>query len=444
MIYTFVGNWFTFYISPQFIMTGTLDQPQIVSIKDLLEENLNIPNYQRPYKWGVRNIQTLLNDIEEAISEATKFSDFKYRIGTIILHKDGETYNIVDGQQRTISFVLICKYLKLNGWGDSILNVNFVHQESRNNIFKNYKFIEEWFEQKGDAVKDAFREAMEKTLEVVTICVNDISEAFQLFDSQNSRGKALDPHHLLKAYHLREMKSDPYAMVKAVTKWENKKSAKIKNLFADYLFPIWNWSTLRKAKDFSTKDIDVYKGISEHSPYTYAKRVNKAMPYFQITEPFVAGNDFFEMVDHYLYLLESVKQEIQTNTEFESIKNLIKEGEKKHSVGFKYARELFYCALLCYYDRFHNFDPFIVKKLCKWAFMIRVDRELLGFDSINKYAIGESNYTKNANSNNIPMFERICRARTHTDLAMLQVTLKKPSQEYNKNWYELNKALIDL
>ena len=94
-------------------MTGTLDQPQIVSIKDLLEENLNIPNYQRPYKWGVRNIQTLLADIEEAISEATKFSDFKYRIGTIILHKDGETYNIVDGQQRTISFVLICKYLKL-------------------------------------------------------------------------------------------------------------------------------------------------------------------------------------------------------------------------------------------------------------------------------------------------------------------------------------------
>lgn len=439
-------------------MTGTLDQPQIVSIKDLLEENLNIPNYQRPYKWGVRNIQTLLNDIEEAIAEAGKYSqdEYKYRIGTIILHKDKDKdkegkdiFNIVDGQQRTISFVLICKYLGLKGrrgtnLGDSILNVNFVHQESRNNIFNNYKFIEEWFGQKGDSVKDAFEKAMTDTLEVVTICVSDISEAFQLFDSQNSRGKALDPHHLLKAYHLREMKSDPYAMVKAVTKWENKKSAEIKNLFADYLFPIWNWSTLRKAKDFSTKDIDVYKGISEHSPYTYAKRVNKAMPYFQITEPFVAGNDFFEMVDHYLFLLKSVKQEIQTNPKFEKIKKLIEDGEKKHSVGFKYARELFYCALLCYYDRFHNFDPFIVKKLCKWAFMIRVDRELLGFDSINKYSIGESNYTKNANSNNIPMFERICRARTHTDLAMLQVTLKEPSKENKKNWQGLYDALTKL
>ena len=105
---------------------------------------------------------------------------------------------------------------------------------------------------------------------------------------------------------------------------------------------------------------------------------------------------------------------------------------------------MFYCALLCYYDRFHNFDPFIVKKLCKWAFMIRVDRELLGFDSINKYAIGESNYTKNANSNNIPMFERICRARTHTDLAMLQVTLKEPSQDNEKNWKGLYDALTKL
>jgi uncharacterized protein with ParB-like and HNH nuclease domain len=423
-------------------MTGTLDQTQIVSIKDLLKENLNIPNYQRPYKWGVRNIQTLLTDIEEAISEATKFSDFKYRIGTIILHKDGETYNIVDGQQRTISFVLICKYL-YEQFDCSILKHEFTNRDSKTNIYYNYAFIQDWFSQKQDKV-DVFKNAMDNILEVVTICVDEISEAFQLFDSQNSRGKALDPHHLLKAYHLREMKSDPYAMVKAVTKWENKKSAKIKNLFADYLFPIWNWSTLRKAKDFSTKDIDVYKGISEHSPYTYAKRVNKAMPYFQITEPFVAGNNFFEMVDHYLFLLKSVKQEIQTNTEFESIKELIEKGEEKHSVGFKYARELFYCALLCYYDRFHNFDPFIVKKLCKWAFMIRVDRELLGFDSINKYAIGESNYTKNANSNNIPMFERICRARTHTDLAMLQVTLKKPSQDNEKNWLGLYDALTKL
>jgi hypothetical protein len=30
-------------------------------------------------------------------------------------------------------------------------------------------------------------------------------EAFQFFDSQNTRGKSLEPHDLLKSYHLREM-----------------------------------------------------------------------------------------------------------------------------------------------------------------------------------------------------------------------------------------------
>lgn len=408
--------------------------------------NLNIPNYQRPYKWGVRNIQTLLNDIEEAIGEAGKYQqeEFKYRIGTIILHKDekGGIFNIVDGQQRTISFVLICKCLGLNDWGKSILQVNFAHETSHKNICRNYKFIEEWFSQKGDKVKGNFTEAMTSILEVVTICVDEITEAFQLFDSQNSRGKALDPHHLLKAYHLREMKTDRYGMEKAVNKWEEKKSADIKKLFADYLHPIWEWSSRRKSHDFNTKDIDIYKGVTEYSPYTYAKRVNKAMPYFQITEPFVAGNDFFEMVDYYLFLLKSVKQEIQTNPVFENIKTLIEKGEKQHSVGFKYTRELFYCALLYYYDRFHNFDPFIVKKLCKWAFMLRVDRQLLGFDSINKYAVGESTNTNN--SNNIPMFERICRARIHTDLAMEQVTLKEPSTDNEKNWKWLYTALTNL
>ena len=53
---------------------------------------------------------------------------------------------------------------------------------------------------------------------------------------------------------------------------------------------------------FTTDEIDIYKGISDTSYYNYAKRASKAAPYFQITEPFIAGNDFFEMVEHYLFL----------------------------------------------------------------------------------------------------------------------------------------------
>ena len=49
------------------------------------------------------------------------------------------------------------------------------------------------------------RKAIRDILEVVVLTVTELTEAFQLFDSQNTRGKALYPHDLLKAYHLREI-----------------------------------------------------------------------------------------------------------------------------------------------------------------------------------------------------------------------------------------------
>ena len=40
---------------------------EIKSIDSLLEMNINIPDYQRPYKWSIQNIQELLLDISTAI-----------------------------------------------------------------------------------------------------------------------------------------------------------------------------------------------------------------------------------------------------------------------------------------------------------------------------------------------------------------------------------------
>lgn len=40
------------------------------------------------------------------------------------------------------------------------------------------------------------------------IVVKDRSEAFQMFDSQNGRGKELEAYNLLKAYHIRAMEQN--------------------------------------------------------------------------------------------------------------------------------------------------------------------------------------------------------------------------------------------
>lgn len=394
---------------------------EIISINDLLKMNLDIPDYQRPYKWTIQNIEDLLSDISNAISDSGYHHGFKYRIGTIIVHQnESGIYDIVDGQQRIISLTLLKQYLE-PGFHCSILEKDFTNKVTQGNIHRNYMFIREWFSLKGEETKKAFIMAMTDILEVVVICVKKISEAFQLFDSQNARGKALDPHDLLKAYHLREMKKYPYEMEHAVTKWEAKDTTQIRELFDLYLFPVWNWSRGIKSRPFTAKEIDTYKGIGEASAYTYARRASRAMPYFQITEPFVAGNDFFEMVDHYMLLLQDAKAEMVSNHAFALLYEIIE--QKNESTGFGYTKNLFYCALLCYYDKFHNFDEMAVKKLFTWAFMVRVDMETLGFDSINKYAIGDAENSRYTNA--IPMFSKISFARLHNEISGLQVRVKR-------------------
>ena len=403
---------------------------------------LDIPDYQRPYKWTIQNITDLLGDITNSITDAERYrTGFKYRIGTIIIHNTNNgVADVVDGQQRIISLTLIKQCIE-PGFTSSILEKDFANKVTQINIHNNYNFIREWFSLKSDETKASFRKAFSEILEVVVISVDKVEEAFQLFDSQNTRGKELDPHDLLKANHLREMKKYPYEMEHAVTKWEAKNTTQIRDLFDLYLFPIWNWSRGIKSRPFTAKEIDTYKGIGEASTYSYARRASKAMPYFQITEPFIAGNDFFEMVEHYMDLLQDVKSEISNNRSFADIKEVLQ--RKSGSAGFGYTKNLFYCALLCYYDKFHNFDEMAVKKLFTWAFMIRVDMENLGFDSINKYAIGDE--TNQRYSNTIAMFSKISFARIHTEIAGLQIKVLRDSDSAaSDKWNELYSKLKEM
>lgn len=397
-------------------------------------DNLAIPDYQRPYKWTKRNIEELLTDISRAIDESQKHSDgYKYRIGTILLHKstDGKLY-IVDGQQRILSVVLICHYL-LPSFHSELTDYPFSDITSKRNIRDNYLFIRQWFAIKEDSEKERFLDALKEVIEVIVITVKEVSEAFQLFDSQNSRGKPLYPHDLLKAYHLREMTSSLSEMEHAVKKWEDEKPTEIKELFSDYIFPIYNWSRKIKTDTFSEKHIDIFKGTDLKESYTYAMRAFKSSPFFQISEPFIAGHDFFEYVGHYILTLRDIKKELNTNKAFSGFRDILNDKNPR----LKYCKTLFYCALMSYYDRFHCFDEMAVLRLFTWSFMIRIDMQHLGYDTINKYAIGEYNqlYT-----NNISVFSIIANARKHTDISNLTIKCKCAE----KDWTELSTLLLKL
>ena len=422
----------------------------IISIDELLEMSLNIPDYQRPYKWTRKNVADLFGDIDTAISDSRRpdYTDFKYRVGSVILHKNNGKYDIVDGQQRLITLSLIKHALDPN-YTNALLQHAFHDAVSIENIFDNNKFIKEWLDMQSKQI-DEYKNAFNSLLEAVVLSVDDISEAFQLFDSQNTRGKELDPHDLLKAYHLREMNDDPFEKLHLIKWWEDIEPKEIRKLFSLYLFPILNWSQKDYSHDFTVQDIDTYKGVDAQCAYTYAQRVRKAMPCFQINEPFCSGSEFFKMVEHYINLIAYLTKEISSNATFKPINDIIEANTKCrkdnikqfNSTGFGYAVNLFYCALLFYYDRFHMLDEMAVKKLFAWAMMIRVDMDNLGMDTINNYAIGnrDKNYT-----NHIPMFFKIATARSNREISNMKVQINRNSNKAQSDaWENLYQSLMSL
>ena len=75
--------------------------------RQVLERKLVIPPYQRPYRWTTKNVMQLLDDISTSMVAGKQ----EYRIGSVICHKEAgkEEYDIVDGQQRLTTIILVLK-----------------------------------------------------------------------------------------------------------------------------------------------------------------------------------------------------------------------------------------------------------------------------------------------------------------------------------------------
>ena len=86
-------------------MDGVIMQKQ--SLKELLNEEYNIPNYQRTYEWNRENVYTLLNDINNNFAKNEPIN-----LGTIIVYNNEGKYDLVDGQQRLITLSLLLKALE--------------------------------------------------------------------------------------------------------------------------------------------------------------------------------------------------------------------------------------------------------------------------------------------------------------------------------------------
>lgn len=166
----------------------------ILSLSQIFDNlQLIVPGYQRPYKWGVKQVLQLLEDLEACFSEGLPF-----RAGTLILHKNKGSHDIVDGQQRLVTLTLLLHALqekrKL-----PLLSHQFRHIDSKNNILNNYNAIHAWLENTAPD-KQLFCGYILQRCSFVIIILHYLEEAFQLFDAQNARGKALEPYDLLRLF----------------------------------------------------------------------------------------------------------------------------------------------------------------------------------------------------------------------------------------------------
>jgi hypothetical protein len=364
-------------------------------------QSIAIPNYQRPYRWQEENTRQLLQDIYES----WKNGKSAYRVGSLIFHKESEeTLNIVDGQQRITTILLILKVLGSETGKALCSNLSYNHIESRNRIIDNYIFITSWINQNILNEKNDFSKYITQYCEFVEIIVEDLSEAFQMFDSQNGRGKELETYNLLKAYHIRAMEMETHeTKIECDRKWESATRYKqidiygkenhsvsdiLRQVFNEQLYRTRVWSRKEDAYDFNKKKISEFKGFKldkhldieypfqnkellQHVLYNYFQKLGVEVkgikgrfknstfknvnPFVLITQNIINGKPFFEYIETYVeiykQLFEPQRDEMMLK-EFKVFFATRCAYKGSHRDGDKYLKELYKSLIFMMFDKF--------------------------------------------------------------------------------------------
>lgn len=385
-----------------------------VSIIDLLNKyDLKIPAYQRPYKWERKHIRNLFYDVREAILKDTSV----YRIGSVIVHnKNDEKLDIVDGQQRLISISLFLRAFDRTSLpkGANNLLTSKYRRTSQVHAKQNYKEWEMLLESITEDEKREFNSYLLNRcrVSVITMPNDNLGEAFQLFDSQNNRGKKLEPHDLLKAYHLRAIGNK--ANEKTVEKWEkyndisnDNESLNLVKLFDKYLFRLRKWTDgetgLSKRKNSNTRDlifnenfIDDFKGVDLNVSsfpylnfYLLLKENNLDFP-SSLCMPIINGDAFFKYIEYSFELINKLFHEHETNITSKYVNDEISYLITSKMSNMSKVINLYNNMIALFVDRFgeEKLNREICEKIFVWAFYPRVVASRILDSTQANYAAG--------------------------------------------------------
>lgn len=209
----------------------------LYTTKELFDSYLNgrhytIPEYQRGYKWEIKDVERLLKDVDSF--NKNDDLDLFYCLQNITLVEKENSFNVVDGQQRLTTLTVILSYLdeyslisekieykireqtkdfldnyiykssnikEINKWEELLEiaksdNKDYDYQDIYY-LFNSYKAVQEWFKNnlnKKEEMKD-------KILNHIKIIVNlpkNIDEQ-ELFENLNGKRVPLDGADLIRA-----------------------------------------------------------------------------------------------------------------------------------------------------------------------------------------------------------------------------------------------------
>jgi hypothetical protein len=355
--------------------------------KDLFEQDLKIPEYQRPYSWEKKQVIALIKDLLNAF----KKNKIQYLLGNIILYESTSVIEIVDGQQRITTIALILKTLGSD--------VKFLEEKisvlSTKRLQENYKVIQNYFKE-FTTQEQKFKDFLENKVIVTYIKTKSLDEAFILFDSQNTRGKALKRKDILKVHHIHPISKGRELYAKKWEEWEKEKITQDYDKLDEMLFYL---TFIRKAikNDLQIEhlvDIDVFEELQTKSHSYKLNNYNQPPIYEKFDFDFKTNEltlitrylqyNKNNIVDGIKYLPFEINSSIASGESFfsyiwkykEAFKNIEKEPPFKqldnvYGSGNNFLKIIYKSALFFYYDKFGsiNFEEFSKKVFILLAYL---------------------------------------------------------------------------
>ncbi|GAA8504800.1 DUF262 domain-containing protein [Helicobacter pylori] len=239
-------------------------------LKDILATALvsyyQIPDYQRPYQWTEKNCEKLLDDLFSSYEYYKESGYFCGSLVLIVINTDSETntetYDIVDGQQRLSTFILLAKVLAtlydkdlnptsrellekslgdidgekrerlhfnamgLNAKDDFVYALEHFNdsqasknKNNKNNYLKNAICLKNYLEKKEIKDINDFIKWLYFKVVFITITCPDADKALRIFNVLNARGLALNATDIFKGELLKHAKE--HEREEFVSRWND-------------------------------------------------------------------------------------------------------------------------------------------------------------------------------------------------------------------------------